>query len=245
MFDEITVESKPWSFAASMTLQSMLVAAALTLPMMRVAQLETRMPVGLILPRALDAPEPVRQVKPSNGGMSSTLLAHPLRAYKVFQAPTRVPSRVAMGPDPPDALIYAIGSVGGNGVQNGVTILPELGPALPLTVSPPQPKRQTAVAATPQAPLKVGGGVQAAKLVFGPKPVYPPLARTVRIAGTVRLAATISEDGHIRDLRVISGHPMLISAALEAVRQWVYQPTLLNGLPVEVLTDIEVNFLLQ
>lgn len=87
--------------------------------------------------------------------------------------------------------------------------------------------------------------MQAAKLVFSPKPVYPVLARQARIAGTVRLAALISTDGHIRNLRLMSGHPMLAPAAIEAVSHWVYRPTLLNGLPVEVLTDIEVNFVLQ
>lgn len=244
MFDEITMESKPWSFAASMTLQSIL-AAALALPMLRVAQLETRVPIGLILPRTLDPREPVRQAQSSNAGVSSTQLAHPLRAYRIFRAPINIPKGIAMGPDPSDAPIYAIGGGGGNGPQADFSSLPELGPALPVVVPPPQPKRPTTLAATPQAPLKVGGGVQAAKLVFGPKPVYPPLARTARISGAVRLAARISENGHIEDLRVIGGHPMLISAALEAVRQWIYQPTLLNGQPVEVLTDIEVNFLLQ
>ena len=78
-----------------------------------------------------------------------------------------------------------------------------------------------------------------------PKPNYPQLAIQARISGTVRLAALISADGHIQNLRVVGGHPMLIPAAIETVRQWVYRPTLLNGLPVEVLTDIEVNFVLQ
>jgi protein TonB len=59
------------------------------------------------------------------------------------------------------------------------------------------------------------------------------------------IAARISPDGRIRDLHVISGHPMLVKAALEAVRQWVYAPTLLNGRPVEVVTDIVVNFTLN
>jgi protein TonB len=81
--------------------------------------------------------------------------------------------------------------------------------------------------------------------VYGPKPAYPPLAKQARISGTVSLAAQISADGHIRGLRVVSGHPMLIAAAIEAVRQWIYQPTLLNGQPVEVVTDIQVNFVLQ
>jgi protein TonB len=75
--------------------------------------------------------------------------------------------------------------------------------------------------------------------------VYPPLAKQARISGTVKLAAVIAKDGTIQDLKVISGHPLLIPSALEAVKQWVYQPTLLNGEPVEVSTQIDVNFTLS
>jgi protein TonB len=75
-------------------------------------------------------------------------------------------------------------------------------------------------------------------------PVYPPIARTARISGVVRLIGTIGKDGSIQNLEIVSGHPMLARAALEAVRQWVYKPTLLNGIPVEVVSPIEVNFTL-
>ncbi len=75
-------------------------------------------------------------------------------------------------------------------------------------------------------------------------PVYPPIARSARISGVVRLIGTIGKDGAIQNLEIVSGHPMLARAALEAVRQWVYKPTLLNGIPVEVVAPIEVNFTL-
>jgi protein TonB len=75
-------------------------------------------------------------------------------------------------------------------------------------------------------------------------PDYPPLARMARVQGTVRLEAVISTDGRIQDLRVLAGHPLLVNAALEAVARWRYQPTLLNGEPVEVVTEIHVNFAL-
>jgi protein TonB len=93
--------------------------------------------------------------------------------------------------------------------------------------------------------IVVGGNVQADKLVQQPRPVYPPLAKQARISGVVHLAAVISKDGTIQDLKVISGHPLLIPSALEAVKQWVYQPTQLNGEPVEVSTQIDVNFTLS
>jgi protein TonB len=90
--------------------------------------------------------------------------------------------------------------------------------------------------------LRVSAGVQASKLISQPKPLYPPIAKQARVQGTVVLAATISKQGTIDNLRVVSGHPMLTQSALQAVRQWKYQPTYLNGEPVEVETTINVNF---
>jgi protein TonB len=105
--------------------------------------------------------------------------------------------------------------------------------------APPPPKpHQT-------GPIKVGGNVQAARILNRVQPQYPPLARQTRISGTVRLHAIISKDGSIQQLEVISGHPLLQQAALDAVRQWRYQPTLLNGEPVEVDTTIDVIFSLN
>jgi TonB family protein len=93
--------------------------------------------------------------------------------------------------------------------------------------------------------ITIGGNVQQAKLISQPKPVYPPLAKQARISGVVHLAAIIGKDGNIVNLAVISGHPLLIPSALEAVQQWVYQKTLLNGEPVEVSTQIDVNYTLS
>jgi protein TonB len=256
MFEQITLadgarRTKPWSFAASVTLQSILVGAALTLPMLHVANLETKIPVGLFLPRALGAREPVRQTPQRNAASSATLLTQltqPGRTYKPFQAPSRIPTSVATGPDLPGAPEYAFGSgTGGTGVMNGLDIpgLPDIGQRGLLPAPPSEPPRGVPHPAAAQAPVRVTEGVQAAKLIYGPKPTYPPLAKQARISGTVRLAAQISADGHIKGLRVVSGHPMLIASAIEAVREWVYHPTLLNGQPVEVLTDIQVNFVLQ
>src|SRR5438309_688327 len=102
---------------------------------------------------------------------------------------------------------------------------------------PPPPK------ATPTR-IRVGGQVQQASLISQPKPVYPALARQARIQGVVRLQAVIAKDGTVQELQVLSGHPLLVPSAMEAVRQWRYKPTLLNGEPVEVITMIDVNFVL-
>jgi TonB family protein len=92
--------------------------------------------------------------------------------------------------------------------------------------------------------IRVGSNVQAAKLLQYPKPVYPPLAKQAGISGAVHLNAIIGRDGTVQNLTVVSGHPLLIPAAMEAVKQWTYEPTLLNGQAVEVLTQIEVEFTL-
>jgi TonB family protein len=100
--------------------------------------------------------------------------------------------------------------------------------------------------AAPQQPMRIriGGNVQQAKLTSKTQPIYPPLAVQSATDGNVVLHAIIGVDGVVKTLAVISGHPLLIQAALDAVRQWRYQPTLLNGTPVEVDTTITVTFAL-
>ena len=82
----------------------------------------------------------------------------------------------------------------------------------------------------------------AASIITQTKPLYPPLARQARIQGNVVLHAIIDKDGKVAQLEVVSGHPLLVQAALDAVKQWRYRPTQLNGEPVEVDTTITVTF---
>jgi len=101
---------------------------------------------------------------------------------------------------------------------------------------------------TIQAPgmrIKVGGNVQQLMLVNQPHPTYPPDAKAARVQGLVQLQAVIGTDGTVKNLTVLKGDPLLAQAALDAVKQWVYKPTLLNGAPVEVQTTIDVNFTLS
>jgi TonB family protein len=93
--------------------------------------------------------------------------------------------------------------------------------------------------------LRIDSGVSEGLLISQVPPVYPPLARQARIQGTVVLEAVIGKDGGIESLSLVSGHPMLIPAAMDAVKQWRYRPYLLNGRPVLVLTHINVDFTLQ
>jgi TonB family protein len=103
-------------------------------------------------------------------------------------------------------------------------------------------RTMTAATSTDTKRIMVGGAVQQRKLVSQVRPVYPPEAKAARITGAVKLSALIGKDGSIQNLDVISGEPVLVQSALDAVKQWVYQPTLLNGQPVEVLTEIDLNY---
>lgn len=93
--------------------------------------------------------------------------------------------------------------------------------------------------------IRVGGNVQAENLVTKVQPIYPPLAKQARIQGTVRYNALIGRDGTVQSLQLVSGHPLLVTPSSDAVQQWVYRPTLLNGEPAEVVTVIDINFTLS
>jgi len=157
-----------------------------------------------------------------------------------LRTPTKIPQKVQMIKEdeaPPE--MAAGGVVGGvpGGVPGG-----QMGGVIGGIIS------STPVAvpkvATPTR-VRVSQGVTQGLLIRKVQPAYPPLARQARIQGTVLLAAEISKDGSIENLHLISGHPMLAPAAIEAVKQWKYKPYILNGEPVEVETQITVNFTLS
>lgn len=93
--------------------------------------------------------------------------------------------------------------------------------------------------------MRLSQGVSKGLLTFRVEPTYPPLARQAHIQGVVVLTALIDKDGSIQNLEVVSGHPMLAPAAIEAVKQWRYKPFLLNGQPVAVETTVTVTFQLR
>jgi protein TonB len=97
----------------------------------------------------------------------------------------------------------------------------------------------------PPGSIRVGAAVQAANILTKVTPAYPPLAKQARVQGVVQFEALIGKDGSIENLKVVSGPPLLIQSAMEAVQQWKYKPTLLNGQPVQVLTTIDVNYTLS
>jgi protein TonB len=127
------------------------------------------------------------------------------------------------------------------------TVLPTT-VALPATLNnlPPPQAQELPPVKEPLATKRIKvGSLQAANLIKRVTPVYPPMAAAMHIQGTVRFAATIGKDGTVRNLQLISGNAALVKSATDAVKQWIYRPTLLNGDPVEVLTQITVDFALR
>jgi protein TonB len=175
--------------------------------------------------------------------------AAPVKVVKVIQTdivngelrtPTKIPQKVQMikEDEAPPPVMASSGVVGGvpGGVPGG-SMGGVIGSVLSSTPTV-APK-----IATPQR-VRVSSGVVSGLLLRKVNPTYPPLARQARIQGVVVLQAQISKEGNIENLQLISGHPMLAPAAIEAVKQWKYKPYLLNGEPVEVETQVQVNFTL-
>ena len=156
-----------------------------------------------------------------------------------LRTPTKIPQKVQMIKEdeaPPQMAAGVVGGVPGGipgGQMGGVIggIISSTPVAVPKVAAPQR--------------VRVSAGVTSGLLIRKVNPNYPPLARQARISGTVVLRAVISKDGSIENLSLVSGHPMLAPAAIEAVKQWKYKPYLLNGETVEVDTEIQVNFTLS
>jgi protein TonB len=155
-----------------------------------------------------------------------------------LRQPSKIPEKVEIvneqeAPPPVGGAMGVVGGIGGEGGAMG-GVIGGIISSTPVAV----PK-----AVVPQK-VRVSQGVAEGLLVHQVKPNYPPLARQARVQGSVVPQADISKDGTIQNLRVVSGHPMLVQSALDAVKQWRYKPYFLNGEPVEVETSITVNFTL-
>ena len=155
-----------------------------------------------------------------------------------LRQPTKIPQKVQIIKEEEAPPAMAGGVMGGvpGGVPGG-SMGGVIGGMINSTAAIPK-------VATPQR-VRVSSGVSAGNLIRRVQPNYPPLARQARIQGTVILQAEISKEGTIQNLQLISGHPMLAPAAIEAVKQWRYKPYLLNGEPVAVDTQVVVNFTLS
>ena len=228
---------RPWSFLASLSVELAVVSLAVLLPLLY----RDRLPVvhwkDIIVGPAPSAPPVHAPVSHPARGSIMPLSSAPHRVFVWNPSATShapVAATVDIGADAPPAIL-------GLGIGGSTK---SIGTLIPNVVMPPPPKPAVELPKQPSAPVPVGGDVQMAKLLRKVIPEYPLLARSARVFGVVRLIGIIGKDGTIRNLQLVSGHPLLARAAMEAVRQWVYRPTLLNGNPVEVIAPIEVNFTL-
>jgi periplasmic protein TonB len=249
MFEQTFIEgtgktNKTWTVLLSFVLQILIVGIAILIPMIYFDALpKSQLTSFLVAPPPPPPPPPPPAATPPK---VIKIIPRQFDAGRLM-APKVIPKQIAMIKEeelPPPSAGGVVGGVPG-GVPGGAVggVIGGIIGSVP-TAAPPPPPPPKERPVTPQR-IRVGGNVQAAKLIRQPKPIYPALAKQARISGHVILNAIIGKDGTIQDLRVVSGHPLLVPAALEAVKQWVYAPTLLNGEPVEVVTQIDVNFTLS
>jgi protein TonB len=238
MFEDSLVESggrfahrNPWTTAFSFAGQAALLAGLLLLSLFYNEALPMRTLIS-----SLQAPPPTQPAPLSTQTVRTTTQVSALHS-DALMAPSRIPVRILPGQDQPAAPGSDAPPIPGvlTGDGSGSNPLADLLPKMP-----PSPTK-------PEAPQKVrvSSGVAQGLLVRQVKPQYPSLALQARVQGTVVLQAVIGKDGTVQELHVVSGHPLLNGPAIAAVKQWLYRPYYLNGEPVAVDTQINVNFTLE
>jgi len=221
-----------WTTLASFALQTLAVGVLLLLPLLYIQALpQLQQMAALVAPTPPPAPAPA---PPTHGqSTSASNMMGP-----VLLMPRSIPTTIAVLNDsgPPPELPSGPGIPGSTGVPGaGNAVWGGSGVGMnPLPLPPPVPTTR---------PLRVSHMMEG-NLIYRVQPEYPQLARQARIQGTVVLRAIISREGRIENLQALSGHPLLVPAAMEAVRLWRYRPYSLNDQPVEVETQITVNFTL-
>lgn len=233
MFEQSFTAGRPvhqgWSFASSIVLQLAGLGVIILVPLLNTYEID----LGAWAARAFYlAPPPPPAPPPAP--VAPAPRAAPQRYDAEFRAPSVIPDEVAIlndtgAPVSPLAGISApsgpLGGTGDSGIAGVLGMFPTTGQHLILP-----------------APIRVGGNIQNARVLHKPPPIYPQEAAEQYVSGKVQLEAIIDIDGRVRNVKLISGHPLLAPAAMDAVSQWRYRPTRLNGNVVEVVTTIEVNF---
>lgn len=249
MFEQTFVDAeaktrKPWTVFLSFLLQCLFIGVLVLIPLIYTDSLpRAQLTSFLTAPPPPPPPPPPPQAAPPK--VVQKVIPRQFDANKLM-APKQIPKEIAniKEEDLPPPSTGVVGGVPG-GVPGGTPggVIGGIIGAVP-SAAPPPPPPPKEKPVTPQR-IRVGGNVQAANLIRKVTPTYPPLAKQARIQGTVRFTAVIGKDGTIQNLQLVTGHPLLVAAAQEAVKQWQYKPTLLNGEPVEVVTQIDVNFTLS
>lgn len=254
MFEQALIASpagsrRAWSTLMGFTTQSVLLTAAVLVPLVYPDALPRMQSFVTVFTPGAPAPPPPKPVR-----MESAVNAAPVSQFRdsILVAPATVPPLARILEDPPMVASGLSGAGSEGGVVGGIPGTG--GGGLPASIAhniaapaPPPPVSQPAAVERKAVPdrIKVGGLVQEAMIIHRVIPAYPQLAKQARVSGVVQLVSVIGTDGRIRELQVTSGHPLLIKAAVDAVRQWIYRPTLLNGDPVEIIAPITVTFTLN
>lgn len=237
MFEDSLVESagrirtRSRRYAAgSFLLQAALLSVAVILPYIYPAAL----PRKLIAVPLIDPPTaPLQQLVQSHAGAS---VPHPQVLDSVLTMPRRIPTTIPHVVDSGPPTLVAGSEIGeGSGSGPPGAIFSGVNP----------PRTPQVHLAKPAGPMRVSAGVAAGQLIVPIRPIYPPIALAARVQGTVVIAATIGPEGTVDNVHVLSGPPLLVNAAITAVRAARYRPWLLNGQPVEVETAISVVFRLD
>lgn len=220
---------RPWAMAASLLGQCLAVGGMVLAPLVFTYEL----PLGRLVSQMwITAPPPPAAPAPLNA--AKPVAKPPERFQTQMRVPSVIPDAVALIDDRTSAELAGNGAPSLGGVVGGIAGFGSnlAGIRQPWNLAPPLVRE----------PLRVGGSVQAARLVHQVMPVFPLEASQERVEGVVKLEAIITTAGLIRSLKVLEGHELLRASAVEAVRQWRYRPTRLNGKEVEVRTRIDVVF---
>ena len=220
---------KAGALAVSLAAQTVAVGTLLLIPLLYT----DRLPFAQFqLPTFLPEPPPPEPPK-----SEPTPHKRPVRVWHPLTIPTTIPP-LSIQPDMIDSAPDSAAQI------DPGSFVPAVLNIIYTPVIPPPPPPQV-IEAAPAKPITVTSDIQSAKLIRKVLPVYPRLAIAARVSGTVRLIGRVGKDGMIQQVQVISGPALLVQAALDAVRQWVYRPTLLNDQPMEVIAPIDVIFTLS
>ena len=237
MFEHSIIDARGpdrgWSFALSMGVQIAAIGVILLIPLVFTYEIPLDNWAASRFFLAPPAPPP----PPAPPQVTPVARIVPDRFVDILKQPVAIPDKVALIDDKGATPSYLAGAAASSGVLGGLPGgVPDgiVGSSFSDSMAPPPPM-----------PIRVGGRVQSARLIHRVSPAYPADALEEGISGTVELEAIVSFDGRIRDLKLTSGHPLLAPAAIEAVKQWRYSPTRLNGNIVEVISSVEVIFKIQ
>ena len=241
-FKEAMLENSPTrpprrlgDFVVSATVQILFLAALLLLPFYFTEALD----IHQFNKTLIAAPPPAPAPPPPVSVRSAAPKRRVLSVTGKLVAPRIIPKQVAHLSEEAAGNELAATIVPGEGVPGGVPGgLP--GGVIGGVLSGAAPPPPAPTVSTPKSPIRVGGGVKAPRLIFGPEPVYPVLARQAKVAGAVVIDAVIDTQGNVVEMKTVSGPQILALAAMEALRQWKYEPTILGGeaIPVRLLVTI-------